>query len=63
MIVLSLNGCVMRTKPFTTTELLARYIAFRLIEDLLRHHQYAPEVLRVEVEENVGQSATFEWRP
>jgi hypothetical protein len=29
---------------------------------LQRQHKYRPAVLRVEVEENVGQSATCEWR-
>jgi 6-pyruvoyltetrahydropterin/6-carboxytetrahydropterin synthase len=43
--------------------LLARYIARRLVEELQRQHSYRPAVLRVEVEENIGQSATCEWRP
>ena len=46
----------------TTAELLARYLAGRLLDDLARHHGYRPAVLRVEVEENVGQSATCELR-
>jgi 6-pyruvoyltetrahydropterin/6-carboxytetrahydropterin synthase len=46
----------------TTAELLARYIAHRLLDDLRRQHQFQPEALRVEVEENIGQSATYEWR-
>jgi hypothetical protein len=33
-----------------------------LLDDLLRQHKYRPAVLRVEVEENIGQSATYEWR-
>ena len=37
-------------------------ILTRLLEDLSREHNYRPEVLRVEVEENIGQSATCEWR-
>ena len=44
-------------------EMLARYIGHRLLDDLRKLHQFAPHVLRVEVEENIGQSATFEWRP
>ena len=47
----------------TTAELIARYIAGRLVESLRERHGFTPAVLRVEVEENVGQSATFEWRP
>jgi 6-pyruvoyltetrahydropterin/6-carboxytetrahydropterin synthase len=57
------DDCVLLPIANTTAELLARYIAQRLIEDLCREHHYAPEVLRVEVEENIGQSATCEWRP
>ena len=34
----------------------------RYVDDLKRHHDFVPEVLRLEVEENVGQSATYEWR-
>jgi 6-pyruvoyltetrahydropterin/6-carboxytetrahydropterin synthase len=57
------EDCVLLPIENTTAELLARYIAHRLIEDLRREHQYVPQVLRVEVEENIGQSATYEWRP
>jgi hypothetical protein len=34
-----------------------------LLADLQAHHGYRPAVLRVEVEENIGQSATCELRP
>ena len=57
------DDCVLLPIENTTAELLARYIAQRLLDDLREHHQFVPEVLRVEVEENVGQSATVEWRP
>jgi 6-pyruvoyltetrahydropterin/6-carboxytetrahydropterin synthase len=57
------EDCVLLPIENTTAELLARYIGQRLVEDLRRQHGYRPEVLRVEVEENVGQSATYEWRP
>jgi 6-pyruvoyltetrahydropterin/6-carboxytetrahydropterin synthase len=56
------EDCVLLPIENTTAELLARYIAHRLIEDLQRQHNYRPDVLRVEVEENIGQSATCEWR-
>jgi 6-pyruvoyltetrahydropterin/6-carboxytetrahydropterin synthase len=46
----------------TTAELLARYIAERLRDDLQKHHRFVPTVLRVEVEESVGQAATCELR-
>jgi 6-pyruvoyltetrahydropterin/6-carboxytetrahydropterin synthase len=56
------EDCVLLPIENTTAELLARYIGQRLIEELRRQHQYSPRVLRVEVEENIGQSATYEWR-
>jgi 6-pyruvoyltetrahydropterin/6-carboxytetrahydropterin synthase len=57
------DDCILLPIENTTAELLARYIARRLVEDLRRQHGYEPRVLRVEVEENIGQSATCEWRP
>ena len=56
------GDCVLLPIENTTAELLARYIAERLLADLQTHHQYTPKVLRVEVEENYGQSATCELR-
>ncbi len=56
------GDCVLLPIENTTAELLARYIAERLRDDLRKHHNYTPEVLRVEVEENIGQSATCELR-
>jgi 6-pyruvoyltetrahydropterin/6-carboxytetrahydropterin synthase len=56
------DDCVLLPVENTTAELLARHIAGRLAEELRRHHGYEPAVLRVEVEENVGQSATCELR-
>jgi 6-pyruvoyltetrahydropterin/6-carboxytetrahydropterin synthase len=55
------GDCVLLPIENTTAELLARYLAERLLEDLRVQHAYVPRVLRVEVEENVGQSATYEW--
>ena len=57
------DDCVLLPIENTTAELLAWYIAHRLVDDLRRQHGFMPQVLRVEVEENIGQSATFEWRP
>jgi 6-pyruvoyltetrahydropterin/6-carboxytetrahydropterin synthase len=56
------GDCVLLPIENTTAELIARYIGRRLLEDLQRHHNYRPAVLRVQVEENIGQSATYEWR-
>src|SRR6266849_1308213 len=49
------DDCVLLPIENTTAELLARYIAHRLIEDLRRQHHFEPQVLRVEVEENGGR--------
>ena len=57
------DDCILLPLENTTAELLARYIGQRLVEDLRHQHQFVPQVLRVEVEENIGQSATYEWRP
>jgi 6-pyruvoyltetrahydropterin/6-carboxytetrahydropterin synthase len=57
------EDCVLLPIENTTAELLARYIGSRLIDDLHRKHGYRPDVLRVEVEENIGQSAMCELRP
>jgi 6-pyruvoyltetrahydropterin/6-carboxytetrahydropterin synthase len=56
------GDCVLLPIENTTAELLARYIGQRLLDELQKQHQYTPSVLRVEVEENIGQSATYEWR-
>ena len=52
--------CVLLPIENTTAELLARYLAERLLEDLRREHAYRPRWLRVEVEESFGQSAGYE---
>jgi 6-pyruvoyltetrahydropterin/6-carboxytetrahydropterin synthase len=57
------DDCVLLPIENTTAELLARYLGQRLLEELRRVHRFEPKVLRVEVEENIGQSATYEWRP
>jgi 6-pyruvoyltetrahydropterin/6-carboxytetrahydropterin synthase len=57
------EDCVLLPIENTTAELLGRYIGERLREDLRKTCNFVPEVLRVEVEESFGQSATWEWRP
>jgi 6-pyruvoyltetrahydropterin/6-carboxytetrahydropterin synthase len=57
------GDCVLLPIENTTAELLARYIAQRLGESLRAHHAYQPALLRVEVEETLGQSAVYEWQP
>ena len=55
------EDCVLLPIANTTAELLGRYIGQRLLDVLRREHGFEPEVLRVEVEESFGQSATYEW--
>jgi 6-pyruvoyltetrahydropterin/6-carboxytetrahydropterin synthase len=56
------EDCVLLAIENTTAELLARYIGLSLLEALRRQHDFTPQVLRAEVEENIGQSARFEWQ-
>lgn len=56
------DDCVLLPIENTTAELLARHIAGRLLESFAAETISRPDVLRVEVEEGVGVSATYEWR-
>jgi 6-pyruvoyltetrahydropterin/6-carboxytetrahydropterin synthase len=55
------EDCVLLPIENTTAELLARYIGQRLLGSLRDQHRFEPELLRVEVEESLGQSATYEF--
>ena len=55
------GDCVLLPIENTTAELLARFIGQRLLEEIRTQHHFEPEVLRVEVEESIGQFATYEW--
>jgi len=57
------SDCILLPIENTTAERVAWYIADRLATVLREQHQYTPDLLRVEVEETFGQSATFEWVP
>jgi 6-pyruvoyltetrahydropterin/6-carboxytetrahydropterin synthase len=46
----------------TTAELLARYLAKKILHELVETYSFTPDALRVEIEESFGQSATYEWR-
>lgn len=54
------DECVLLPIPNTTTELLADYLAGRLVERLRAKVDRLPPILRVEVEENFGQWARVE---
>lgn len=56
------GDCVLLPVENTTAELLAKYIATRLLAAFTAEGLATPAVLRVEVEEGVGVSATYEWR-
>ena len=56
------EDCVVLPIANTTAELLAKWMAGRLVEVLHAKHGFVPEVLRVEVEENAGQAAFYEWK-
>lgn len=54
------DECVILPIPNTTTELIATWIADRLCDAMKQRGLKPPRVLRVEVEENFGQSAFVE---
>ncbi|QEL15841.1 6-pyruvoyl trahydropterin synthase family protein [Limnoglobus roseus] len=55
------EDCILLPIENTTAELLAKWIAGRLLADV-RGRGFSPQVIRVEVEENIGQSAIYESR-
>jgi 6-pyruvoyltetrahydropterin/6-carboxytetrahydropterin synthase len=55
------DECVVLPVPNTTTELIAGHLGARLLEALAARGLPRPGVLRVEVEENFGQTARAEW--
>ena len=56
------EDCVLLPIENTTVELLAKYLAGRLLDVLKMQHRFSPDMLRMEVEESFGQVATYEWR-
>jgi 6-pyruvoyltetrahydropterin/6-carboxytetrahydropterin synthase len=56
------EDCVLLPIENTTAELLAKWMAHRLLAVLKTEYKLVPNVLRVEMEENVGQLAIYEWR-
>lgn len=57
------EDCVLLPIENTTAELLARWIAHRLAGALGRDHHFVPQIMRVEVEENIGQWAAYQFSP
>ena len=56
------EDCVLLPIENTTAELLARYLADQLRDELRSQHKFLPDVVRMEVEESFGQVARYEWR-
>ncbi|HKD37099.1 MAG TPA: 6-pyruvoyl tetrahydrobiopterin synthase, partial [Pirellulales bacterium] len=56
------GDCKLLPVANTTTELLARYIGRRLLDDLSARLGTRPEVVRIELDECYGQSAVCELR-
>jgi 6-pyruvoyltetrahydropterin/6-carboxytetrahydropterin synthase len=55
------GDCVLLPVANTTSELLARYIAQRLREELAAKVAAKPQKMRVEVDDCFGQVAVYEW--
>ena len=56
------EDCVLLPIENTTAELLGKYLADQLRDELRTEHRFLPDVVRVEVEESFGQTARYEWR-
>jgi 6-pyruvoyltetrahydropterin/6-carboxytetrahydropterin synthase len=56
------EDCVLLPVENTTAEELAAYIGSRLRQALADERGFVPDLLRIEIEEAPGQSATYEWR-
>ena len=56
------DECVILPVPNTTTELIARWMGEQIVEAIKQRGLNLPRVLRVEVEENFGQSAQATWQ-
>ena len=60
--VFPLCDCILLPIPNTTTELLARHIGLRLLDDLQARCGLRPQLMRIEVDECFGQLAVCELR-
>jgi 6-pyruvoyltetrahydropterin/6-carboxytetrahydropterin synthase len=58
-----LGDCVLLPIENTTAELLAKYLAGRIKENVKRHSGFTPEAITVELEESMGQSAIYSETP
>jgi 6-pyruvoyltetrahydropterin/6-carboxytetrahydropterin synthase len=53
------GDCALLPIENTTAELLAKYIANRILSTLKHRNHYSPQSIRVDVEESFGQIATY----
>ena len=56
------GDCILLPIPNTTAELVAKYIALRLLDDLQRRTGSRPAIVRLGVDENFGQWGEVELR-
>jgi 6-pyruvoyltetrahydropterin/6-carboxytetrahydropterin synthase len=56
------SDCLLLPMPNTTTELLARYVGQRLLDELASRIGRRPALVRIEIEESPGFSAVCELR-
>lgn len=55
------GDCAILPIENTTAELLAEYLALRLLDMLKQQHNFVPVALTLEVEESFGQAAKYHW--
>lgn len=60
--VFPLEDCALLPIENTTAELLARYLAGRLRQELSERYRFHPDSIQMEVEESFGQVARYQWR-
>lgn len=56
------GDCVLLPVANTTTELLARYIGLRLLDDLQERTGQVPDLVKIAVDENFGQWGVWEQK-
>ena len=56
------EDCILLPLKNTTTELLAKQIGEQLLTWLRSEKNFMPDSLTIELDESLGQSASYEWR-
>jgi 6-pyruvoyltetrahydropterin/6-carboxytetrahydropterin synthase len=60
--VFPMEDCILLPIENTTAELLAKYLAERLRQELSERFRFHPTSIQMEVEESFGQIARYEWK-